>query len=183
MKTPAITVPDKSAHARALCDKGLWSEVLAFTKKWHAENPAAADAWFFQGLALAGWGRFAEAETAYRRALTLDAADFKIWNELADLLFERLHRREDGAKCLAQALLHQPDNPTGWTRLARMSSLLGRHAQAQECAERALALDSQSVEAPLQRARAAQALGKREIVRAISEALGKLPAEKFRRRC
>jgi hypothetical protein len=37
------------------------------------------------------------------------------------------------------------------------------------------------VEAHLHRARAAQMLGRREIVRAVSEALAKLSPEKFRR--
>ena len=62
-----------------------------------------------------------------------------------------------------------------------MNGQLGRPAQALECAERALALDPQMVEAQLHRARAAQALGKPEIVRAASEALANVPLEKFRR--
>ena len=56
-----------------------------------------------------------------------------------------------------------------------------RHVQALECAERALALDPQMVEAHLHRARAAQMLGRRDIVRAVSEALANVPPEKFRR--
>ena len=74
-----------------------------------------------------------------------------------------------------------PNNPLGWANLASMNGRLNRHEQAQECAERALALDPQMVEAQLHRARAAQMLGRREIVRAASEALAKLPPEKFRR--
>ena len=62
-----------------------------------------------------------------------------------------------------------------------MNGQLGRHAEALECAERALALDPQMVEAQLHRARAAQMLGKTEIVRAASEALAQVPPENFRR--
>ena len=181
MKPSAINVPDRAAHARALCEKGLWSEGLAFAKRWHAEIPADAAAWFFQGVALAGWGRCAEAETAYRRALALDADNFQTWNSLAALLFEALHRQADGAKCLAQAMSLDPGNKLGWSRLAGMNARLGRHEQSLECAERALALDPQLAAAQLQRGRAALALGKMEIVRAASEALGKLPAEQFLR--
>jgi tetratricopeptide (TPR) repeat protein len=62
-----------------------------------------------------------------------------------------------------------------------MNGQLGRHAQALDCAERALSLNPQMVEAQLHRARAAQALGKLEIVRAASEALAQLQPEHFQR--
>lgn len=172
---------DKTRPARELCEKGLWPDVLAFAQQWHAENPADAKALFYQGVALAALGRPAEAEAVYRRALRLDAADFKAWNNLAALLFDTLNRPAEGAQCLAQALQIDPGNRLGWANLASMNGQLGRHAQALACAERALALDPLMVEAHLHRARAAQALGKPEIVRAASEALGRLPAEKFQR--
>jgi tetratricopeptide (TPR) repeat protein len=165
--------------ARKLCGQGLWPEVLAFAQKWQVENPADAKVFFYQGVALAALGRPVEAETSYRRALALDAADFKTWNNLAGLLFERLDRPAEGAKCLAQALQIDPGNQLGWANLASMNGQLGRHALALECAERALALDPQMAEAQLHRARAAQMLGQTEIVRAASEALAKLPPAKF----
>src|SRR5882672_7040853 len=181
MSHPTSTGLDRTAHARSLCEKGLWSEVLTFAKKWHAEEPADAKALFYQGVALAAWCRFAEAETAYRRALAIDAEDFKTWNNLAALLFDALHRPADGAQCLAQALKIEPENKLGWSNLASMNGQLGRHAQARACAERALELDPQMVEAQLHRARAAQMLGQMEIVQAVSESLATMPLEKFRR--
>jgi len=104
----------------------------------------------------------------------LDAKDFKTWNNLAGLLFDELNRPAEGAQCLARALQIDPGNQLGWANLASMNGQLGRHAHA-------LALDPQIVEVQLHRARAAQALGKPEIVRAASEALAELPPEKFRR--
>jgi tetratricopeptide (TPR) repeat protein len=171
----------RAQTARALCEQGRWPEVLAFAQQWQQETPGEAKALFYQGAALAASGRFAEAETAYRRALALDEQDFKTWNNLAALLFDALNQPAEGAKCLAQALKIDPGNKLGWTNLASMNGQLHRHAQALACAERALALDPQFVEAHLHRARAAQALGKMEIVRAVSEALAKLPPEKFKR--
>jgi tetratricopeptide (TPR) repeat protein len=97
------------------------------------------------------------------------------------LLFGAMNRPAEAAQCLVQALQIDPGNPLGWANLASMNGQLDRHAQALECAERALALDPHMVEAQLHRARAAQSLGKPEIVRAASEALAKLPPEKFRR--
>jgi tetratricopeptide (TPR) repeat protein len=177
----AASLETKIAHARSLCEKGSWPEALAFAQQWAAENPADAKAWFYAGVALAAAGRLVEAESNYRRALKLDTTDFKAWNNLAGLLFGALNRPAEAAQCLMQALQLDPGNPLGWANLASMNGQLGRHAQALDCAERALALDPQMVEAHLHRARAAQALGRPEIVRAASEALAGLPLEKFRR--
>ena len=175
------THENKIGHARELCEKGLWPDVLAFARKWHAENAADALAFFYQGVALAALGRYVEAETSYRCALALDGMDFKTWNNLAALLFDPLNRPAEGAQCLVQALRIDPGNRLGWANLASMNGQLGQHAQALDCAERALALDPQMVEAQLHRARAAQMLGRTEVVRAASEALAQLPPEKFRR--
>ena len=177
----ASSLPEKIAHARRLCEQGLWPDVLAFAQAWHAENATDAKAWYYSGIALAAMGRLVDAETSYRRALVLDAADFKAWNNLAGLLFGAMNRPAEAAQCLAQALQIDPGNPLGWANLASMNGQLGRHTQALECAERALALDPQMVEAQLHRARAAQALGKKEIVRSVSEVLAKVPPEKFKR--
>jgi tetratricopeptide (TPR) repeat protein len=164
-----------------LCEQGRWPEVLAFAQRWQAERPDEARSVFYQGVALAALGRFVEAEAAYRRALALDEKDFKTWNNLAALLFDALNQPGEGAKCLARALQIDPRSKLGWTNLASMNGQFNRHAQALACADRALALDPQFVEALLHRARAAQALGRPDIVRAACEALAQLPPEKFKR--
>ncbi len=173
--------PDQVTRIRSLCERGLWREVLAQAQQWQTEVPEDAKAFFYQGVALAASGRFAEAEESYRRALALDPGDFKIWNNLATLLFENLNRQAEGEQCLRQALALDPGNKLGWANLAGMNGHLGRHAQVLECAERALALDPQMVEAQLHRARAAQLLGRPEILRAACEALARVPSENFRR--
>lgn len=177
----ASSPENKIRAARGLCEKGLWPEVLAFAQQWAAEDPADAKALFYAGVACAALGRLVEAESNYRRALVLDATDFKAWNNLAGLLFGALNRPAEAAQCLVQALQVDPGSPFGWANLASMNGQLGRHAEALDCAERALALDPQMVEAHLHRARAAQSLGRPEIVRAASEALAQLPPEKFKR--
>jgi tetratricopeptide (TPR) repeat protein len=169
----------KAQQARALCEQGRWPDVLVFAQKWHAENPADAKALFYQGVALAATGRFAEAEAAYRHALKMDPADFKCWNNLAALLFDAMNQPTEAARCLAQALKVDPGNKFGWANLASMNGQLGRHVQARVCAERALDLDPEMVEAHLHRARAAQLLGQVEIVRAVTEKLAQISPEKF----
>ncbi len=177
----AASPEDKIKIARELCARGAWPDVLTFAQHWATEIPDDAKAFFYQGVALADMGRFVEAETAYYRALALDENDFKTWNNLAGLLFDALNQPAEGAKCLAQALQIEPDNKLGWANLASMNGQLNRHAQALACAERALTLDPELVEAHLHRARAAQALKKPDIVRAASEALARVPPEKFQR--
>lgn len=181
MESAVASEPEKITAARRLCDQGRWLDVVGFALDWQLENPGDARAFFYEGVALAALGRMTEAETSYRRALQLDSRDFKIWNNLAILLFELMNRQDEGAQCLAQALKLNPGNRLGWANLASMHGQIGRHELALQCAERALALDSQMVEAHLHRARAAQMLGRPEIVQAASEALAQLPAEKFQR--
>lgn len=172
---------DRVSRARLLCEKQNWPAVLEFALDWQLDAPGDARAFFYQGVALAATDRVKEAESSYRRALQLDSNDFKIWNNLATLLFEKLNRQIEGAQCLAQALKLNADNKLGWANLASMHGQMGRHQQALECAERALAIDPQMVEAHLHRARAAQMLRRPKIIRASSETLAGLPLEKFRR--
>jgi tetratricopeptide (TPR) repeat protein len=177
----STTVTSRAQQARSLCELGQWPDALAFAQRWQREAPAEAKAFFYAGVALTALGQFIEAKAAYYRALALDEQDFKTWNNLAALLFDSLNQPVEGAKCLAQAMQTDPGNKLGWANLASMYGQLGRHTQALNCSERALALDPELVEAHLHRARAAQALGKPEIVRAASEALSLLPPEKFHR--
>jgi Flp pilus assembly protein TadD len=181
MPTSAGVIVSKVQQARTLCEQGRWSEALAFARQWQTEEPAEARAFYYEGVALTSSGRFIDAETAYYRALALDEQDFKIWNNLAALLFDALNQPVEGAKCLAQAMQLDPGNKLGWSNLASMYGQMGRHPQALDCAERALALDPEMVEALLHRGRAAQALGKSDVVRAVCDALSQLPPEKFRR--
>ena len=172
---------DKAGHARRLCEQAGWLDVVGFSLDWQLESPEDPGAYFYRGIALAALGRLGEAETCYRRALQLDPADFKVWNNLATLLFELLDRPAEGAACLAQAIQLAPENQLAWANLASMHGQLSRHDEALAYAERALAIDPEMVEAHLHRARAAQALGRMEIVRETSEALSCLPPEKFQR--
>jgi len=172
---------EKSAHARALCEKGLWPDVLDFAKKWRGENPADYKALFYMGLGFSGLGQFVQAETAYRQALTMDATDPKLWNNLAKILFENLKRPKDAILCIEQILKLDPGNKLGWSNLAVMVGELGMHDKAMLYADHAITIDPKFVEAYLHKAAAARALGKMEIVREISEALAVIEPDKFRR--
>jgi len=171
----------KAEQARDLCEKGSWPQVLALAQDWHVEDPTEAKALFYQGVALAASGRFVEAETAYRRALKLDATDFKTWNNLAGLLFEARKKPAEGIQCMQQALKIDPQNKVGWANLTSMVGRLGRHDKALEYAERAITLDPNFVEAHLHKAAAAKALGRTETIKEVCAALATIEPENFRR--
>jgi len=174
--------PDKKAdQARELCEKGAWSKVLAFAQKWREEDPSDHRALYYIGLGLCGLGQFAQAEAAYRHALTINPTDARVWNNLAGLLYEKLQRPAEGVRCLERALKINPDHKQSWSNLATMVGRLGRHQQALVCADRAIALDPKLVEAHLHKATAARALGKMDVVREVCQALASLDPEHFRR--
>ena len=175
-----ITTDEKVRHARSLCEQAAWPEVLAYAQSWQAGDPLDHRALFYAGLGYAGQGNFAQAEIAYRQALKLDATDIKVWNNLGGILFEYLRRPQDGIHCLEQTLKLNPHNKLGWINLAGMVAKLGMTEKAMMCADRALALDPNFVEAYLCKAAAARALGRTEIVSEVSEALSRIKPENFR---
>src|SRR5271170_6251944 len=177
----AANSEEKSAHARALCEKGLWPEVLDFAQKWQAENPADYKALFYMGLGFSGLGQFVQAETSYSRALEIDPSDAKAWNNLAHILFENLRRPKDAILCIEQMLKLDSGNKLAWSNLAVMVGELGLHDKALLYADRAIALDPEFVEAHLHKAAAARALGKTEVVKQVCDTLATIEAEKFRR--
>jgi tetratricopeptide (TPR) repeat protein len=181
MSAVDLNPQEKAGRARALCEQGLWPDVLAFAQKWHAENPADHRALFYLGLGFSGRGQFMQAETAYRQSLALDATDPKVWNNLAKILFENLQRPKDAILCIEQMLKLDPGNKLAWSNLAVMVGELGFHDRAMGYADRAIALDPKFTEAYLHKAAAARALGKAEIVREVCDALAAIEPEKFRR--
>ena len=172
---------DNAARARRLCEQGLWVEVLTFAAQWSQESPADHRAFYYLGLGHSGLGQFAQAETAYRRALALDSADPKVWNNLAAVLYEQLQRHAEGIRCIEQALKLDPGHKTGWANLATMVGRLGHYDKAIACADRALALDPDLVEAHLHKAAAARAAGRMDVVQETCLALARIAPEHFRR--
>jgi tetratricopeptide (TPR) repeat protein len=184
MKPKSVLEPgadQKAEQARELCEKGMWSKVLAFAQKWREQDPSDHRALYYIGLGLCGMGHFAQAEAAYRHALTINPTDTKVWNNLAGLLYENLQRPAEGVRCLERALKINPDHKQSWSNLATMVGRMGRHHQALTYADRAIALDPKLVEAYLHKATAARALGKTEVVREICQVLASLDPEDFRR--
>jgi len=176
-----LDTEDRAKLAGELCEKGLWSEVLAFAQKWRKEDAADYRAYYYLGLGLTGLRKFSQAEVAYRHALAINPGDFEVWNSLAELLYRNLRRPADGIQCLEQAMEMNPHQKLGWLDLATLNGRMGCHDKALECADRAIALDRKFVEAHLSRAAAARALGKIDVVQEVRRELGALEPEAFHR--
>jgi tetratricopeptide (TPR) repeat protein len=176
-----VTTPDeKVRHARSLCEKGLWDQVLAHAQTWHAGDPLDHKALFYAGLGFTGLGNYAQAEIMYRQALAIEPRDAKVWNNLGGILFEYLRRPHDGVHCLEQTLKLNPQNKLGWVNLAAMVVKLKMPEKAIAYADQALVLDPNLIEAYLCKAAAARALGRTEIVREVCEMLSTIKPENFR---
>lgn len=181
MNSTSVHREEEVHAARHLCEAGEWSELVDFARVWQQESPQDYRAFYYLGLGHSGLGQYVQAETAYRRALKLDESDPKVWSNLGGLLYERLNRPTEGIRCVEQALKLDPGHKLGWSNLAYMVGRLGHHQHAMAFADRALALDSQFVEAYLHKGAAAQALGKNEVLREVCGALSAIPPEKFHR--
>jgi tetratricopeptide (TPR) repeat protein len=171
----------KARIARELCEQGLWPDVLAFAQKWREKEPGDYQALYYIGLGLSGMRQFSEAEAAYRSALTIESTDVKVWNNLAGLLYENLHRPVEAIRCLEQSLKMDPHNKLCWSNLATMVGRLGQHDKAMACADRAIALDPKLVEAYLHKGAAARALKKMDVVREVCHVLATIEPENFHR--
>jgi tetratricopeptide (TPR) repeat protein len=174
---------NKVKIAHGMCEKERWPEVLAFAQSWREEAPTDYQALYYIGLGLSGMGQFAMAETAYRHALALETTDARVWNNLGGLLYEKLQRPGEGIHCLEQGLKMDPHNKLAWSNLATMAGRLGRHHQALEYADRAIALDPELVEAYLHKATAAKALKKMDVVKEVCHKLASIEPENFHRGC
>ncbi len=170
-----------AASARKLCEKQSWRELIDFAETWHAQDPGDHKAHYYLAIGFSGIGQFSNAEAAYRRALQINPSDPKVWCNLAGILYENLRKPAEGIHCIEHALKIDPAHKLGWANLASMLGRLGYHDKALTCADRALALDPQMVEAHLHKGAAALALGKKEVVKETCDALAAIPPEKFRR--
>jgi tetratricopeptide (TPR) repeat protein len=181
MNSTSVDCEEEIRTARRLCEAGDWPGLLDFARAWQQKSPEDYNAFYYLALGHSGLGQYVQAETAYRRALALDESDPKVWSNLGGLLYERLKKPLDGIRCVEQALKLNPTHKLGWANLACMVGRLGHHQHAMAFADRALALDSQFVEAYLHKGAAARALGKNEVLREVCGALSAIPPEKFQR--
>jgi tetratricopeptide (TPR) repeat protein len=79
----------------------------------------AAHAWYNLGYALNEFGRVAQAEPAFRKALDLDAKLDLAWYGLGLVLIQQ-GRFDEAVQALTQNTQLQPMSPYGWYQLARV---------------------------------------------------------------
>lgn len=106
------------AHVRA--ELGRLADAIDDARALVAAHPArSAGDWFNLGFLLEAAGRVGEAETAFRRALALDAKLDRAWYGLG-LTLIRLRRLDEAVDALRRNTELQPMSPYGWYQLARV---------------------------------------------------------------
>lgn len=100
--------------------------------------PGEAEQAYRQGIRLAEAGQAADAEAAYRRALTLDPHHANAWNNLANLLAARRATAE-AENAYRQALALQPGHVNALNNLASLLTGLERPGEAEPLIRQALA--------------------------------------------
>jgi tetratricopeptide (TPR) repeat protein len=127
-------------------------------RKHAGRAPETADAHFRRAQRLESEGRGAEAEAAYRRALTLDPAHTDASLNLGALLCD-LGRSADAVDVYAEGLQRSPDVGSLHFNLAVALEDLGERESAIESYERCLALEPRSADAHFNAARLHDQLG------------------------
>lgn len=127
--------------------EGRTAEALATLEIAVKLAPELSDAWVNYGVALRRSRRLPEAETAYRKALELDAGQVSAYQNLAALL-EMQGRGVEARELLAVTDRGANRNPFSYLALGDLSMRQGRFEEAERFYRRALRLDPAQAEAP-----------------------------------
>jgi tetratricopeptide (TPR) repeat protein len=141
--------------AAAQADAAVVSDQRALTL-----DPSYVSAYANMGLGLKTTGRLDEAETAWRRGLSLEPESVLLQSLLGELLCAQNSCRREGLALLRRAVEHGAENKTR-TVLAAALARLGDAAGARRLYEEALATDSDDAVAHVNLGLLLDAMGKR----------------------
>ena len=119
---------------------GIYRDEVTFYSHVVAHNPAAHDAAYNFGVALAAVERFAEAEEQFRQALALTPGHERAHRNLGVAQLRR-QRYEEALATYRRFLERYPDSAVGHANLGIALHYLGRTDAALASLDRALALD------------------------------------------
>lgn len=117
--------------------EGRMDEALALFEEALADSPGDARAWSDVGWALYDLGRHADAVAHLERALELDPARDEAWICIGMIQTDPA----EAIRCFDKALAIAPNTGSTWFLKSSVLREQGRNAEADECLERAKALD------------------------------------------
>jgi predicted Zn-dependent protease len=119
------------AQATALEKAAKYEDMVTFAQQWTSAEPDNATAWYVEGVALMRVTRAAEAQEAYRQAVSLRENFPAAWTNLAFLVLQQGKPDEalqDGQKALSQ----QPEYPNAWFVVGAIYNYKGDRAKVLE---------------------------------------------------
>jgi tetratricopeptide (TPR) repeat protein len=127
-------------RAETLCDLGRFADAVPVIAQEIGKTPRDAAAWCLMARAQLGSERAAAALQAAEAAVSLEPANATP-HRLASLALGALGRNEEAVAAAEQATRCEPSAWQGYARLAHsLAELRGRLSEAQDAADRALAL-------------------------------------------
>lgn len=125
-------------------NREAWDDL---TRRWVAQSPADAQAWFARGTALEmelqanprDPASLQEATTSYRQAVTLDPEHAKAWNNLGSSL-DLQNRFPEAQAAFRRAIALKPGFATAWLNLGASLLNSGTYREAVKALEQAVAL-------------------------------------------
>lgn len=130
-------------HPPLLCNfatflrrQGQREEAIALWRRAVLVEPMRVSAWIELGLTELDLERYAQAQSALERALSLDAEDARAWQGLA-AVHRATGRLPQARAALERALALAPQSAAAWINLGAVCRLLGDSAQALACYQQA----------------------------------------------
>ncbi len=152
-QTPAPPARDPMSEAMKDLDAGKPQQAIATLREVLAQNPDNFAVWFNLGIAYGMAGDDVEAETSFRKVLSLEPKLYEAQLNLAQLLL-RKKKYSEAVEFLTQAAEQKPQEVRPQLMLGKALLATGKPAEAEARFKALTALDSKQAEAFLLLSRA-----------------------------
>jgi eukaryotic-like serine/threonine-protein kinase len=134
------------AEAKSLHQQGKYEEAIKIYSDALAKNPTDSELHFLMGASKKGLGKSQEALLEFQRAVEIDDSNQKAWEQIGDLLMNRMDYKGAEKAFLKSSELNPSAAPT-WEGLAQTYLIQQKSAQAEQAYEKLLVIEPNNVTA------------------------------------